>query len=80
MEHYHKPQVGLDEMAARLERLERIITEKSSPTFPYRQSMAIRSRPFNPGFRFPSPQGLDSTQVLLNIVRHVLDETVKLRH
>ncbi|KAK4655835.1 hypothetical protein QC762_305910 [Podospora pseudocomata] len=67
MEHYHKPQVGLDEMAARLERLERIITEKSSPTFPYRQSMAIQSRPFNPGFRFPSPQGLDSTQVLLNI-------------
>ncbi|KAK0669994.1 fungal-specific transcription factor domain-containing protein [Cercophora samala] len=67
MEHYHKPQVGLDEMTARLERLERIIIEKSSPTFPYRQSMAIRSRPFHPGFRVPTTQGLDSTQALLNI-------------
>ncbi|KAK4204731.1 fungal-specific transcription factor domain-containing protein [Triangularia verruculosa] len=67
MEHNHKPQVGLDEMASRLERLERIITEKTSPTFPYRHSTAIRSRPFNPGFRVPTTQGWDSMQALLNI-------------
>ncbi|KAK4179460.1 fungal-specific transcription factor domain-containing protein [Triangularia setosa] len=67
IEHFHKPQVGLDEMAARLERLERIITEKASPTFPYRHSMIIRSRPFHPGFRVTTAQGHDNTQALLNI-------------
>ncbi|KAK0741832.1 fungal-specific transcription factor domain-containing protein [Apiosordaria backusii] len=67
MEPYQKHQIGMDEMAARLERLERIITEKASPTYPYRHSMAIRSRPFNSSPRVSTTQGGDGTQTLLNI-------------
>ncbi|KAK4189874.1 fungal-specific transcription factor domain-containing protein [Podospora australis] len=74
LEHYQRPPPpGMEEMAARLELLEKrldgIVTDKASPTLSYRQaSMTIRTgRPLNLTFRFPGGPPRDGTQALLNI-------------
>ncbi|KAK4166218.1 fungal-specific transcription factor domain-containing protein [Cladorrhinum sp. PSN259] len=68
--HSRRNSIAIEELTARLEQLERLITERNSPTLSYRQhySLAVRARPSNGSLRCQaSGLGLHGGQEVLNL-------------